>query len=124
MIGSWASANRVMAFDPGPRDICVVTLLNGRRAAIDHVCDYEKALYAASELAGRVSVPVKVLPMGAAELVAFLRLSPADFAGPAADDAEMRELAVHTCRDALLNSDDRTVRQDAHDLLTALGAGG
>ena len=121
MIGSWIDANRVIAVQPGSRDICVVTLVDGRRVSVDHALDYERARHAASELAGRLSVPVKVLPMGASELVGFLGLSAADFAQPAPQDGKTRVLMLRTCREVMRESDDKEVRREAYDLLVALG---
>lgn len=120
-MGSWIAANRVISVEPGPRDICVVTLVDGRRVSVDHVLDYEKARTKGHQLAQQFSRPVKVLPMGGTELIGFLGLAKADFTPSAETDIEVRELVVSTCREALLECDDGVIRREAYELLVALG---
>lgn len=121
MTGSWADQNPLVSFEPCPRDVCVVTLVDGRRAAVDHATDYHKAHSAASELARRGPAPVKVLPMQAGELAHFLGFEAGDLAAGSHRYQEDRALLLRTCREALHESNEKSVRDDARGLLLALG---
>jgi hypothetical protein len=81
MKGSWHdlnSAPRVESTNPSPRDVCVVTLLEGRRVAIEPISNWEEAVSKAKALVERTKRPVKVLAMRAEELMDFLGLTTAD----------------------------------------------
>ena len=120
MNGRWIKADRVIAAEPGPRDVCVVTLVDGRRVSIDHALDYGKALSAAYELAGQLVGPVKVLPMTGSEFMGFLGLTAADFPSSPEADAKDKELAIRSCREILRDGNDASLRREAFDLLAAL----
>lgn len=114
---SWISIDRVVTAEPGPRDLCVVTFIEGVRAAINPVTEYEQARAKAIAFAKETKWSVKLLPVTGRELMGFMRVKPSDFASPSASDAEMRQLVVSTCREALRECDDGTVRREAYDLL-------
>ena len=118
---NWNDVNRVMRMDPGPRDSFVVTLVDGQRVSVEPVDAYEQALNRATMLAGQTNRPVKLLPMQAAELIGLMGLKAGDMTTPSTDDAEARQLVVNTCREAILESNDASVRLEAHGVLVGMG---
>ena len=126
--GQPRNCNRVAALDPGPGDLFVVTTIEGKRAFIEPITDYEKALKRAVEFA-RVTqrkrrFTIKVLSMSANELLAHMGLTPADLAldGFPQDETEFRREASELCMRVLCDSGDAIARADAHELLTQLGS--
>ena len=119
--GSWIDANRVVSAEPGPRDSFVVTLVDGKRVAVEPADAYEQALSRANALASRIKEPVKLLPMQVGELLGFMGLEKADLGAPSPTDAEMRRLVVATCQEAMLEASDVTVRREAHSVLVGMG---
>lgn len=118
---NWNDVNRVMRMDPGPRDSFVVTLVDGKRVSVEPVDAYEQALNRATVLARQIKRPVKLLPMQAAELIGLMRLKASDMTTPSAGDSETRQLVLKTCREAILESNDVSVRHEAHGVLVGLG---
>lgn len=118
---SWVPIDRVVTAEPGPRDVCVVTFIEGVRAAINLVTEYEQARAKAIAFAKETKRPVKLLPVTARELMGFMHVKPSELFGPSADDAEMRQLVVSTCREALRECNDASVRREAFDLLVNMG---
>lgn len=51
-MNSWISQNRVVTAYPGPRDSCVVTLVDGKRIGLCSVEEYDAALPLANQFAG------------------------------------------------------------------------
>lgn len=118
---NWNDVNRVTRMDPGPRDSFVVTLVDGKRISVEPVEAYEQALNRATVLAGQIKRPVKLLPMRAAELIGLMDLKPDKTTTTSADDAETRRLVLNTCREAILKSNDASVRSEAHGVLVGMG---
>jgi hypothetical protein len=119
---SWRSVYRAMCPEPGPRDLFIVILINGKRVAVHHADEYDKWRTAAERLAAQEDCNVKVLPMSGSELMNFLGVEP-DPAQPIANlDPVFRAQAVKNCMDVLREggSGERD-RADALDMLNHLG---
>lgn len=118
---SWRSVYRAMCPEPGPRDLFIVILINGRRVAVHHADEYDKWRKAAERLAAQEDCNVKVLPMGGRELMNFLGIEP-ESAKPMEElDPADREHAIKVCMDVLRECNDQTDRKEALDLLNELG---
>jgi hypothetical protein len=73
-----------------------MTTLDGRIEAIDHVCDYDRAIMHALDLAEERRGYVKVLTMTLMEAVLFCGITPAQFMADITDDEEhARALLEH-----------------------------
>ncbi|AJA09079.1 hypothetical protein SKP52_10890 [Sphingopyxis fribergensis] len=118
---SWRAPFRAMCPEPGPHDLFLVILINGRRAAIQHADDYDKWRSAAEELAAQENCNVKVLPMSGSELMNFLGIEPAPPHPIANLDPAFRDQAVKNCMDVLRECAGASDRGDALDLLGHLG---
>lgn len=118
---SWIDPNRVVTADPGPRDSFVVTLVDGKRVAVESVEVFGQALNRAKALARGIKPPVKLLPMQLGELLGFMGLDKIDMTKPSPNDAELYQLAVTTCREVILNCNDGAVRREAHATLVCMG---
>lgn len=118
---SWRAINRAMCPEPGPRDLFLVILINGKRVGIQHGQDYQKWRVAAERLAAQEQCNVKVLPMSGGEMMNFLGLQPRA-PHPLADlDPAFREQAVKNCMDVLRECNEERDRADALDMLNHLG---
>jgi len=120
---SWQPIYRAMCFEPGPRDLFVVILIDGKRVGLHPVTEYERWRAAAQKLAREHECQVKVLPMGGHEVLAFYGIEPASGALQPIEnmDPAFRKQAVKNCMDAIRECDDARVRQDALDMLRTLG---
>lgn len=121
MVNTWLPKYRVIAAEPSPRDICLVLYADGRRVSVHTVDEFEAVAALAKRLAEQFQCQMKLLPMTGAELLAFLNVAPGKLFDAPEEDAEMRALAITTCRSALLNSNEPSVRADAMALLVNLG---
>jgi hypothetical protein len=119
---SWRAFTRAMCPEPGPRDLFLVILINGKRVGIQHAADYDKWRVAAERLAALEKCNVKVLPMGGSELMAFLGVEPEPSQPIANLDPVFRAQAVKNCMDVLREGGDERDRGDALDMLGHLGA--
>ena len=118
---SWRAVHRVICPEPGPRDLFLVVLINGRRASIQHADEYDKWRAAAEQLAAQEHCNVKVLPMTGNELMNFLGVEPEPSRPIANLDAAFREQAVKNCMDVLRQCNGEQDRGDALELLGHLG---
>ena len=116
----WDARNVVTA-EPGPVDIFVVTLADGKRIGACSVEEYPSVLASASRLAEHTKLAVKVLPMTAAEFINFTGMKASDLAGTPEADADLRRLVVTTLREAMVEADDRDTRVEAQALLASMG---
>jgi hypothetical protein len=119
---SWRSRFRAICPEPGPQDLFLLVLINGRRAAIQHAADYAQWRGAAERLAESQQCQVKVLPMTGGELMNFLGIHCADLQPIEGIDAAFREQAVRNCLDVLRECGGQQDREDALTLLGQLGA--
>ena len=117
---SWNSRFVVTA-EPGPRDIVVVTLADGKRIGACSVKEYSSVLASANTLAEQTKLAVKVLPMTAAEFINFAGIKAVDPAATPEDDADLRRQVVTMLREAMVEADDRATRAEAQALLLGMG---
>ena len=117
----WMPNYRVIYAPPGPADFCLVLFADGRRVSVHNVANYDEALKQASRLADELRCQMKLLPMTAAEVIAFLNISPGSLSQNTADDPTMRQLVVSACKETLIKSNDQSARANALDLLVQLG---
>jgi hypothetical protein len=119
---SWRPIFQAMCPEPGPRDMFVVVLINGKRVGFDHIEAHPKLCAAGQKLATEHKCQVKVLPMNGHELMTFLgiELGPGQPIEPM--DPAFRAQAIKNCMDALRECDDVRLREDALIMLKALGA--
>ena len=118
---SWRAAHRAMCPEPGARDLFLVILINGKRAAIQHAEEYDRWRRAAEQLAAQEGVSVKVLPMSGNEMMNFLGIEPEPSQPIANLDPAFREQAVKNCMDVLRECGGAHDRDVALDLLGHLG---
>lgn len=116
---SWEPRHRCTTVTPGRLDLFVVTLVNGRRAALDPITDYDDALARARAFHRDRPCHIKVLPLTGAEARNLLGITVPDHPQPI-DAADLR-LIRHTLTDVLRNTGDHDARSDALALLTVLG---
>lgn len=116
---SWEPRHRVTTVRPGKLDLFVVTLIEGRRAHIDAITDYERALARAESFRKLHPCQIKVLPMAGGEARNFLGIHLPEQAEPI--NVAEREMMVATLKDIARNSADPDARTDAFDLLTTMG---
>jgi hypothetical protein len=76
------------ALRPGPRDLVVMTTVGGRIEVMDHVCDYDRAIQHALDLAEEQRGYVKVFTMTLMEAVLFCGITPAQFMADITDDED------------------------------------
>lgn len=118
---SWQPRYRAMCPEPGPQDLFVVILIDGRRVAIHHAADHAKWRGAAERLAASQQCQVKVLPMAGGELMNFLGIKP-DAPQPIESmDPTFREQAVRNCMDVLRECGSQKDREQALTLLNQMG---
>lgn len=118
---SWRAPYRAMCPEPGPRDLFLVILINGKRAAIQHADEYDRWRVAAERLAAQESVNVKVLPMSGSEMMNFLGIEPESSQPIANLEPAFREQAVKNCMDVLRECSGAHDRKVALELLGHLG---
>jgi hypothetical protein len=119
--------NCVSTMSPAPDDLFVVTTLFGKRVFVQPINEYEKALATAQKFADFVQQPrpvvVKLFCLTAVEMADAMGIDPVTlFADQTPQEqAEMRQLVVTACKDALLDSPLAAVRADAIQLLINIG---
>lgn len=117
---SWEPRHRCTTIAPGKLDVFVATLIDGRRAALGPVSEYDAAVAKARAFHRDHPCQVKVLPLTVAEARNLLVL--ASDAAPGADDAADRKLLSDTLLHVACESNDPDARREAIDLLTQMGA--
>ena len=116
---SWEPRHRVTTIEPGKLDLLVVTLIDGKRAALCSVLDYEAAVAKARAFAAEHQCQIKVLPLTGLEARHFLNLTLDD--PPSELDPVLRAEMVKRLLTIARDSPDSDARRDAHDLLTEWG---
>jgi hypothetical protein len=115
----WGRRYRVTTIQPGKLDLFVVTFIDGRRATIDPITDYEAAFARAVEFLGDRQCQIKVLPMTGPEVFNLLGIRLPDHPQPM--DADVRQQLVATLKQVASEGTDPDARADALDLLADLG---
>ena len=118
---SWRPRHRAMCPEPGPEDLFLVVLIDGRQASIQPATDHAQWRGAAARLAADQQCQVKVLPMTGSELMNYLGLKPAAAQSMDTLDPAFREQAVRNCMDVLRECCRLEDREQALDLLGHLG---
>ncbi len=116
---SWEPRHRCTTVAPGRLDLFVVTLVDGSRAALDPITDYDAALARARAFHSDRPCQIKVLPLTGSEARAMLGIAMPDHPQPI--DAADLWLIRDTLTDVLRNTGDHDARADALALLTVLG---
>ena len=114
------NGNYVSVLGPGPEDLFVVTMVDGKRYAIQPVSEYSSALDIAEKLAEQISSPVKLMALSLNEVLAFTGVSLVDLA--AGLTTEDDERAITACREVLRECNDRGLRAQAEEVLVSMGA--
>ena len=115
---SWQPRYRVETIAPGKLDLLVVTLINGKRAALCSVLDYDAALAKARAFGKDHRCQIKVLSLTGPEARNFFNWSDDDLPPEATDE---RKAAIDQLLAIARDSNDTDARQDAFDLLNDLG---
>lgn len=116
---SWEPRHRVTTVQPGKLDLFALTLVDGARAALDPITDYDAALARARAFHRDRPCQIKVLPVTGPELRNLLGIALP--ARPQPVDAAVRQEMVDTLRRVLRDGSDADARADALGLLTELG---
>ena len=116
---SWEPRHRCTTVPPGKLDLFVLTLVDGRRAHIDSITDYEAALARARAFHRQHPCQIKVLPMTGPELCNYVGLSLPEHPQPV--DAAIQQEMIKTLVRVARESNDTDARSDALDQLTELG---
>lgn len=116
---SWEPRHRCTTIQPGKLDLFVLTLVDGKRAALDPIIDYDAALARARAFHRDHPCQIKVLPLTGAEARNMLGITVPDDPQPT-DAADLR-LIRDTLTDVLRNTSDPDARADALALLTEIG---
>ena len=118
---SWRPRYRAMCPEPGPEDLFIVILIDGRRVSIHHAADHAQWRVAAERLAESQQSQVKVLPMSGGELINFLGIAPSPPQPIQNMDEAFREQAVKNCLDVLRECGSQEDREQALSLLDQMG---
>lgn len=116
---AWEPRCRCTTVAPGKLDLFVVTLVEGRLAALDTVMDYEAALERARGFHRDNPCQIKVLPMTGEELRNYLGIELPKTRRPMTE-AE-RKMVHDRMTNILRDSNDADARADALDLMSELG---
>ena len=119
---SWRPIYRAMSPEPGPRDLFLVVLVNGKRVSILPVTDYDKLRPVMEVFASEQQCQVKLLPMTGGELMNFYGITPEAPKPMDTLEPAFRAQAVKNCMDVLRTAHEEREREEALDLLTKLGA--
>lgn len=118
---SWRPIFRAVCPEPGPRDLFLVVLMNGKRVSIQPVTEYERLRPVLETFAREQECQVKLLPMTGGELIAFCGIAPSEPQPMAALEPAFRAQAVQNCLDLLRDSREPSERAEAMDLMQKLG---
>ena len=118
---SWQPRFRAACPEPGPQDLFLLILIDGRRVAIQHAADHARWRVAAERLAQSQRCQIKVLPMSGGELMNFLGIRPAERQPIENLDSAFRDQAVRNCMDVLRQCGAQEDREMALDLLAKMG---
>lgn len=116
---AWERRHRVTTIMPGKSDLFVVTFVEGKRAHVDPIYDYEIALKRARAFHRDHPCQIKVLPLSGPEFRNMFGISLPDHPQPI-DDAD-RQLIVTTLMNVTADSNDCDARRDAMSLLQEMG---
>lgn len=117
--------NRVVVLPPSPSDLFVITTVDGKRALVHPIHEYDRAVRIARAFSHRwraepVTVKVLCLTLKEAQAMGF---APDDLFRNQTEqeEAEMRRLVTQTCMATLHQSPDSAARGEALKLLQDMG---
>lgn len=116
---AWETGHRLTTIRPGRWDLFVLTLVDGKRATIGPVTDYDVALAKAQTFHREHPCQMKVLPMTGPELFNFLGINLPD--RPTPIDAEVVQQMTETLLNVVRQSSDSDARTNALQLLADMG---
>ena len=119
---SWRPRYRAICPEPGPDDLFLVVLIEGKRLAMHPAADHARWRWAAEQLAERQQCQVKILPMTGDEMLNFYGIKPAPPQPIENMDPAFREQAIKNCMDVLRECGSQEDREQALKLLAHLGA--
>ncbi|UZK65865.1 hypothetical protein [Sphingomonas sp. M1-B02] len=115
----WGPRYRLTTVAPGKLDLFVITFVDGKRATIDPITQYEDALAKVRAFHREHQCQIKVLPMTGPEVRNLLAIDLPEHSKPV--DATFRDQMVGTLRQSVRESSDADARADALELLTEMG---
>lgn len=118
---SWRPIYRAVCPEPGPRDLFLIVLMNGKRVSIQPVTEYERLRPVLETFAREQECQVKLLPMTSSELFAFCGILPSEPQPMDALEPAFRAQAVQNCLDLMRESREPSERTEAMDLMKKLG---
>ncbi|MGY6551814.1 MAG: hypothetical protein ACXIT4_07945 [Erythrobacter sp.] len=118
---SWRPIYRAICPEPGPRDVFLVVLVNGKRVSIQPVTDYERLRDALDTVAREKECHVKMLSMTGREFMNFSGITPREPRSIDDMDPAFHAQAVKNCTDLIEASVEPRERKEALDLLRKLG---
>ncbi len=116
---AWEPRYRVTTISPGKLDLFVVTFIDGKRATLEPIMEYDAALARAHTFHRDRKCQVKVLPMTGTEVLNMLGISRPDHPEPMED--ALRQKMIDTLTQIVRESSDPDARTDALDLLADMG---
>ena len=116
---SWERRHRVTTIKPGKLDLFVFTFINGRRAHIDAIMEYDAALARADLFIKEHPCQIKVLPLTGEEARNMLGVGLPDRPQPV--DSDLRQQFVARLKNIARDGTDPDARTDALDLLAEMG---
>lgn len=116
---AWEPRHRITTIRPGKWDLFVLTLIDGKRASIAPVTDYDNALAKAQTFHRDHQCQIKVLSMSGPELRNFLGMDLPDRPRPV--DAQVVQQITDTLMWVARESSDPDARTDALQLLADMG---
>ncbi|WP_126175020.1 hypothetical protein [Tsuneonella rigui] len=116
---TWEPRHRLTTVAPGKSDLFVVTLIDGKRAMVSAIVDYNDALAKARAFHRDHPCQIKVLPMTGAEVHNLFGLCAPEGPQPMTEDE--RRLVVSTLTQIARDSTDADARGEAFELLTRMG---
>jgi len=120
-VNAWINQNRIITADPLPKDVVILTYIDGKLAELSSIANHEKVVVLARQIAEKSGFPVKVLPVSFTEALHFLNISREDFFRGFGDEKDARAWAVKSLKTVLREENDGTVRGEAYDLLVSMG---
>ncbi len=130
MRNPWSQdGNLVAILEPGPRDLFVVTMIDGKQILAEQISEFDTAHKRARRIAaaheGKCKpFTVKVVSMSLEELLAFQGIEYAAFAEHiqnSMSDEEARKMCAESFFSVLRDSDDQRIREQALEGLKTLG---
>lgn len=121
-MNSWINPNRIVTAEPLPKDLALLTFVDGKFVALHSPAQHERVTAYARQIAEKSGLPVKVLPATLPEALSFMGRSLEEFVAIAfGDEQELRAWVVQSLKAVVRDENDGTVRQEAYDMLVGMG---